>query len=277
MVDRSTLGDYSFPIRGQRYAATQRREMESLNMDYDRTSIPAVYDRGRDHGPEVLWMSVIESHVDAGSISTILDLGCGTGRFSEGLASRFGACVVGVDPSEKMLAQARRKRQRSGIHYERGTAEAIPLVAGAVDMIFMSMCFHHFRDPERAAWECRRVLRPDGSVVVRTGTREQIQSYPYVPFFPSTRAMLEDLLPDRPGLCSVFETAGFRCVESHIVMQTIAPSWAAYADKLSAGGDSVLARLDEAELASGLDAVRRYGDGPGGRPIVEPIDVLFFR
>jgi ubiquinone/menaquinone biosynthesis C-methylase UbiE len=253
--------------------------MKSLKVDYDLTSIPAVYDRGRDHGPEVLnlWMSVIESRVDGRSISTILDLGCGTGRFSEGLASRFGARVVGVDPSEKMLEQARRKRQGNGIHYERGTAEAIPLVDGAVDMIFMSMSFHHFHDHERAAWECRRVLRADGHVVVRTGTREQIPSYPYVPFFPSTRSMLEDLLPNHSRLCAVFEAVGFRCVESQIVTQTIAPSWSAYAGKLSAGGDSVLARLAEDELARGLEAIRRYGVGPGGRPVLEPIDVLFFR
>ena len=253
--------------------------MTSVKLDYDLTNIPAVYDRGRDHGPEVLdvWMSVIESQIDGGAISTILDLGCGTGRFSEGLAKRFGARVVGVDPSEKMMDQARRKRQGNGIVYERGTAEAIPLVDGAVDMIFMSMSFHHFRDPERAAWECRRVLRADGNVVVRTGTREQISSYPYVPFFPSTRAMLQDLLPDRPRLCAVFETAGFRCVESQIVTQTVAPSWAAYADKLSAGGDSVLARLADDELSRGLEAVRRHGDGPGGQPVVEPIDLLFFR
>jgi SAM-dependent methyltransferase len=248
-------------------------------VDYDLTSIPAAYDRGRDHGPEVLnlWMGVIESHLDGGPIRTILDLGCGTGRFCEALASRFGARVVGVDPSEKMLDQARRKRQGNGVHYERGTAEAIPLVDGAVDMIFMSMSFHHFLDPEQAAWECRRVLRADGSVVVRTGTREQIPSYPYVPFFPRTRSMLQDLLPDRPRLRAVFETAGFRCVEWQIVTQAIAPSWAAYADKLSAGGDSVLARLTEDELASGLDAVRRHGDEPRGEPVVEPIDVLFFR
>lgn len=253
--------------------------IRSLKVDYDRTSIPAVYDRGRDHGPEVLnlWMTVIESHVDGGSVGTILDLGCGTGRFSEGLASRFGARVVGVDPSEKMLDQARRKRQGNSIHYQRGIAEAIPLIDGAVDMIFMSMSFHHFHDPQRAARECRRVLRADGSVVVRTGTREQISSYPYVPFFPSTRSMLEDLLPDHSRLCAAFETVGFRCVESQIVTQTIAPSWSAYVDKLSAGGDSVLARLAENELAGGLEAIRRYGDGPGRRPVVEPIDVLFFR
>jgi ubiquinone/menaquinone biosynthesis C-methylase UbiE len=248
-------------------------------VDYDLTNIPAAYDRGRDHGPEVLnlWMAVVESHVGAGPIRTILDLGCGTGRFSEGLASRFGARVVGVDPSEKMLDQARRKRQWNSVYYERGTAEAIPLVDGFADVIFMSMSFHHFRDPERAASECRRVLRTDGTVVIRTGTREQIPSYPYVPFFPSTRSMLEELLPDRARLCTVFATAGFHCVASQIVTQTIAPSWPAYADKLSAGGDSVLARLTEDELASGLDAVRRHGNGAGGQPVVEPVDVFSFR
>jgi SAM-dependent methyltransferase len=144
-------------------------------------------------------------------------------------------------------------------------------------MIFMSMSFHHFRNPERAARECRRVLRADGNVVLRTGTREQIPSYPYVPFFPGTGAMLEDLLPDCTRLRAVFEAAGFRCTESTIVMQTIAPTWAGYADKLSAGGDSVLARLTADEMAFGLEAVRRHGDTAQRQLVVEPIDVFFFR
>ena len=39
-------------------------------MDYDLTDIPAVYDRGRDHGPEVLnlWMQAIESHLEGQTI-----------------------------------------------------------------------------------------------------------------------------------------------------------------------------------------------------------------
>ncbi len=89
--------------------------------------------------------------------------------------------------------------------------------------------------------------------------------------------MLEDVLPDRAGLRAVFERAGFRCVESHIVRQTIAVDWTAYADKLSAGGDSVLVRLGEDELARGLDAIRKYGDRFGVSPVVEPVDLLFFR
>jgi ubiquinone/menaquinone biosynthesis C-methylase UbiE len=245
-------------------------------VNYDLTSIPAAYDRGRDHGPQFveLWMNVLASTLGADRVNTILDLGCGTGRFSEGLARRFDACVVGIDPSAKMLAQARDKRRLPRVHYQRGSAEAIPLVSGAADVIFMSMCFHHFGDPDRAARECRRVLRPGGTVMVRNGTRDQMSSYPYVPFFPQTRSILEDVLPSVAGLRRVFESAGFRCLASHVVTQVIAPDWRAYADKLAAGSDSVLARLADDELAAGIEVIRNHS---GSGPIVEPIDVLFFR
>jgi ubiquinone/menaquinone biosynthesis C-methylase UbiE len=245
-------------------------------VNYDLTDIPVGYDRGRDHGPEFLdlWMDVLASHVDADRVHTIVDLGCGTGRFSEGLARRFDARVIGIDPSAKMLARAREKRRAARVHYQRGSAEAIPVVSGAVDAIFMSMSFHHFTDPDRAIRECRRVLRPGGTVVVRTGTREQIASYPYVPFFPQTLPILEEVLPSTASLVAVFESAGFNCISSTIVTQAIAPDWRAYADKLATGSDSVLARLTAGELARGVAAVRIHG-GPG--PIVEPIDVLVFR
>lgn len=86
-------------------------------MDYDATNIPVAYDRGRNHGPEVLhlWMNVVSSHVKGQRINTILDLGCGTGRFSEALAVRFDAEVIGIDPSKKMLEQARRKLRDLGV------------------------------------------------------------------------------------------------------------------------------------------------------------------
>ena len=65
-------------------------------MDYDSTDIPAVYDRGRDHGPEMLqlWMKVVDSSVGKQSINTILDLGCGTGRVSETLEAHLDAEVI---------------------------------------------------------------------------------------------------------------------------------------------------------------------------------------
>ena len=81
--------------------------------DYDLTDIPAAYDRARDHGPELVdrWMNAVAAHLADQSTTRILDLGCGTGRFSEALAQRFDAEVVGLDPSVKMLQLAREKRR----------------------------------------------------------------------------------------------------------------------------------------------------------------------
>lgn len=248
-------------------------------MDYDLTDIPTGYDRGREHGPEFLnlWMNEIGSYFDGQRITEILDLGCGTGRFSEGLAARFDAKVIGIDPSKRMLERARAKKRDDRVQYQNGHAESIPLPSQSVDMIFMSMSFHHFNDRIASAHECWRVLRRQGSMVVRTGTLEQISSYPYVPFFPSSRQILEEILPDSANIRTVFEVAGFRMVTSEIITQTIAPDWATYADKISAGGDSVLARLSPKELKAGIIALRTYATEVGAMAVVEPIDLFLFR
>jgi ubiquinone/menaquinone biosynthesis C-methylase UbiE len=248
-------------------------------MDYDATDIPVAYDRGRDHGPEVLdlWMNVVSSHLEGQRIRTILDLGCGTGRFSEALAIRFDAEVIGVDPSKKMLEQARRKVSDARVRYELGHGESIPLPDDSVDLIFMSMVFHHFDNPRAAAGECHRVLRTGGTVFLRAGTRERIASYPYVDFFPESVRVLEGCLSTSAFTREVFESAGFRTVASEVVTQEIAPSHAAYAEKLAVGADSVLASLSEGEFAAGMQALRSHAARVADQPVFEPIDVFVFR
>ena len=248
-------------------------------MDYDATDIPVAYDRGRDHGPEVLdlWMNVVSSHVKDQPIQTILDLGCGTGRFSEALAVRFDAEVIGIDPSKKMLEQARSKQPDRRIRYEHGRGESIPLPDNSVDLIFMSMIFHHFDNPALAALECRRVMRDEGTTIVRTGTRERISSYPYVDFFPESRPILEEVLPTSTFVREVFEAAGFRILDLDLVTQEISPSYAAYAEKLAAGADSVLASLSQSEFDRGMRALGDHAAHSDSEAVFEPIDVFVFR
>lgn len=248
-------------------------------MDYDSTEIPQAYDKGRDHGPEVLdlWMNATASYVEPASVRTILDLGCGTGRFSEGLAARFDARVIAIDPSRKMLEQARSKQVDPRVCYVTGAGESIALRSNSVDVIFMSMIFHHFQDPRLAARECRRVLREGGTAFMRTGTQERIPSYPYVSFFPESRQILNEVLPTSSFIRDVFVAAGFRLVTLEVITQTIAPNHTVFADKLAVGADSVLAQLSQTEFQAGIDAVRAHALRVNNEAITEPIDLFVFR
>jgi SAM-dependent methyltransferase len=174
-----------------------------------------------------------------------------------------------------MLELARNKRRDDRVQYQLGSAESIPLLPESVDLIFMSMSMHHFADITAAARECRRVLRPNGRVVIRNGTREQIDSYPYTPFIPLSRPIMEKVLPSIAEIRANFAAAGLYVIASQVITQTIAPDWTAYAEKLAAGGDSVLAKLSQQDFDNGLAAVRRHADTTDGhRPVVEPIDLF---
>jgi SAM-dependent methyltransferase len=184
--------------------------------------------------------------------------------------------VIGIDPSRKMLAQARCKVVSEGVIYACGTGEAIPL-GKSIDLIFISMVFHHFSDSRTVTRECRRVLRPAGRVFVRTATVEQIPAYPYLPFIPASRTLLEQRLPQLDVIREVFEAAGFETASTEIVVQQIAPTYAAYVKKLEAGGDSILATLNSTDLVRGLSAIRDHASRMDPQPVAEPINVLVFR
>jgi ubiquinone/menaquinone biosynthesis C-methylase UbiE len=215
--------------------------------------------------------------MDCFPLSTILDLGCGTGRFSDTLATWFSAMVIGVDPSRKMLEQARGKLTKAAVKYVRGSGEALPLANGSCDLVFMSMVFHHFNDPGAVARECRRVLRDGRIVFLRAGTVEQIPEYPYVEFIPATKPLLYERLNAKREITDRFEAAGFSTFAMELVVQQIAPTYGAYADKLAAGGDSILASLNTRDLEQGLNALRQHAALVDPQPVIEPIDVFVFR
>jgi ubiquinone/menaquinone biosynthesis C-methylase UbiE len=83
------------------------------------------------------------------------------------LAAHLGVQVIGIDPSQKMLDQARRKPAARNVVHRRAAAEALSLPDGCADLAFMSMVYHHLSDsacggsgmPPRIAPERLR-LRP---------------------------------------------------------------------------------------------------------------------
>jgi ubiquinone/menaquinone biosynthesis C-methylase UbiE len=247
-------------------------------MDYDNTDMPRGYDSGRSYSPEQLgrWVELVSNSVQRISIERVLDLGCGTGRYSTALANRLEAHVIGLEPSAKMLAEAK-KKSSTYVALVRGSGEALPLASESIDMVFMSMVFHHFKGAGAAVRECRRVLRTGKFVCLRAGTIEQIDRYAYVPFFPEARPLLRQSLDSRAALESTFEAAGFELDCYELVQSEAAGSWSEYAERLGHRADSILVQLSDSEFERGLQALRSHAQNVPRGGVVEPVDFLVFR
>jgi ubiquinone/menaquinone biosynthesis C-methylase UbiE len=246
-------------------------------MDYDKTEIATTYEKARALAPETarLWEDLLAEHVERGRVSLIIDLGCGTGRFSELLAAHFDVQVIGVDPSEKMMDQARRKPATGRVTYRQGAAEAIPLADGSADLVFMSMIYHHLTDPKAAAREIRRVLRPDGYVCIRNGTQEG--DFPHKHFFPGLSTLIYSDLPSRRNITAVFTAGAFQVTAHKVVTQITAPDWPSFVEKSALRADSFLARLADDDFHRGMASLRAHADEIDPRdPVTEEIDWFVF-
>ena len=97
-----------------------------------------------------------------------LDLGCGGGHVAFAAASA-GAVVTAYDLSEAMLAAVAGEAHRRGldrIQTRQGAAEALPFPDATFDAVLTRYSAHHWRDVPGALAEARRVLKPDGLLVV---------------------------------------------------------------------------------------------------------------
>ncbi len=100
----------------------------------------------------------------------ILDLGCGTGDLAlEALRQCPDAAVVGVDPSQGMLAAARKKaaasRQGGAISFQVGDGTALAFADDSFDGAVSAFVLRNLADRPRAFAELHLVLRPGGRVV----------------------------------------------------------------------------------------------------------------
>ena len=247
--------------------------------DYASIVAPATYVRARalPRKALTLWLEAVAASVGGKTIRSILDLGCGTGRFSGPLARRFRATVVGVDPSLKMLAQAR-KAAPASVEFRRGSAEGIPMDDGQADMVFMSQTWHHLRNAAQASRELRRILAPNGRVCIRNSTIENMRSYLYLRFFPGARQSYLRRMPRRAAIIRAMNRSGFHLVRHCAVRQAFSPNRRAYLSRIRQRALSDLAEISDEEFALGLARLARHcRSGDPDAAVAEQMDLLTFR
>lgn len=90
-----------------------------------------------------------------------LDVGCGPGALTGELVHRLGASqVAACDPSPSFVAAC--LARNPGVEVVDGRAESLPFEANRFDRVLAQLVLHFVADPELAAAEMSRVLRPGG-------------------------------------------------------------------------------------------------------------------
>ncbi len=98
----------------------------------------------------------------------LLDIGTGTGRLLERLASRVER-GLGIDASRAMLALARSRLSKPELAHcavRQADMYRLPLPDGGFDTVVLQMVLHYAEDPSAALAEAARVLRPGGLLLV---------------------------------------------------------------------------------------------------------------
>src|SRR5688572_23973019 len=235
---------------------------------YQSSEVAADYDEHRFRTPKRQrrnarkWAAIQKALALTQGVKTIVDLPCGTGRFTGHLA-RAGYQVVGSDISIEMMHQAAKlpSVQHANIAgYVRADAEALPFAAKSVDAL-MSIRFLFHVDPETR----RRMLREFGRVSRRWVIADYRHKY-------SVRYGVWRLgralgLTRRPfervsvkSMKSEFEDAGLRVLKIIAVRRWLSDKWVVLAESGHSDPESLKVKLKDTRYAD-LEITEKLGEG----------------
>ena len=95
----------------------------------------------------------------------VLDIASGEGYGSFMLA-KMARSVIGVDVAEDAVGWAQHKYRRDNLEFRKGSAVAIPLEDGSVDLVVSFETIEHLAEHDAMLEEIRRVLRPGGFLIM---------------------------------------------------------------------------------------------------------------
>ncbi|HIZ34794.1 MAG TPA: methyltransferase domain-containing protein [Candidatus Ruania gallistercoris] len=163
------------------------------------------------HHPSVLashgWRTAENSagyllpHLSEGA--DLLDVGCGVGTITVGLAQRVNpGRVVGLDPAGEALMKASELADASGAEnmlFEQGDVHSLPYAEGAFDVVHAHQLLQHLSDPVAALVEMARVTRRGGLIAVRDADYAAMTWYPASPGLERWRELYRTVIARSGG------------------------------------------------------------------------------
>ena len=129
----------------------------------------------RDWTLEHLHRYLLACELAAGK--TVLDISCGDG-YGAAMLARHAAQVTGVDIDTPTVERARGKYVADNLRFLQGSATDIPLDDDSVDLVISFETIEHLMEQDRMLYEIRRVLRPEGFLLISSPDKYEYSDVP---------------------------------------------------------------------------------------------------
>lgn len=222
-------------------------------IDYD-ARLHAVYATGRRMSPDALhsWMRALARHLPPTRPLAWLDLGSGTGRMTPSLADAFGGPAHGVEPSDRMRAQA---PAHPAVTYSAGSAEHVPLPDASCDAALLFFVWHHVAGRAAAAAELHRVVKPGGTLFVAGNFTDRMPDIWWFRVMPEWREVERAMFRSRDEVARDFTAAGWTLAARDEVTWVRAASLAEDYERLKLRSVSVFEHLSPELADAGFDRI----------------------
>lgn len=226
--------------------------------DYSR--IATSYDRGRSLSEQniELWLRLISKYSKAEEGAKVLDLGCGTGRFTIPMANQLQYRMVGADYFREMLDKAREKDVDGMIEWDYQDAQDLSYRDESFDLVFISHLLHHVDFPTRVLRECKRVLTTSGVIIVRYGAIEQIEDDVEHTFFPGVLDIDKARIPSVEMVEKWLSGAGFSGITTEEIVQQTFKTGSAHLEAAKTKNTSVLTMIPQETFEKGINSLTEY-------------------
>ena len=226
-------------------------------VDFD--SFSGSYDSLRGTGMERLapWVEETVAYAPVFANDSVIDIGCGTGRYTE-LFAPGCSYIVGVDRSEGMLSAAV-SSDRSRANYVRGNALSLPFPDRTFDCALMFMVVHNFGEDERQALlaEIYRILNDGGRLLVLTNSHARMARSLWT-HFPGFLEIDYARFPNLPTLVNDMKAAGFSTGHKSVRKKMGSIRTDDYLRKVSGKYLSTLRIMDDSTFNDGFAVFSEY-------------------
>lgn len=186
--------------------------MDRPKVDYNSLA-PTYHQRYRDSAMDGFARTLVNL-VERRSARTVLEVGCGTGRWIESLRTT-GAWVFGVDASTGMLQQASRRLSPDGLLA--ANANRLPFADQSFDLICCVNAIHHFDNPKEFVLQTNRLLKPSGLLAI-AGIDPRVNQHRYFyEYFDGAFDLDIRRYPSHGEIVDAMARVGFKEIELRVV------------------------------------------------------------